>query len=172
MRCWYTRWQMSNALDDAQLGARMDRGHAARCASCQAYGHALAELHHRLSHDAHAAVVPVVARRARRPWRLATPIALGAMGALAAIAIGLGVREDPARPAGPVAVIQPPQRSTQPPIDRSTEPSGPLVRMRGLADRVSQALAKTPLETELDDLIHDSKRGLDAVLATGGLRQP
>jgi hypothetical protein len=47
---------------------------------------------------------------------------------------------------------------------------GTLIRVRRVADSVSQVLANTPLETELDDLIHDGRRGLDAVLATGGLR--
>jgi hypothetical protein len=49
---------------------------------------------------------------------------------------------------------------------------GALVRVRDVADRVSQVLGNTPLETELDALLHDGRRGLDAVLATGGLRRP
>jgi hypothetical protein len=166
MRCWYTRWQLSNALDDGALASRMDRGHAARCLACQAYSRALSGLHGQLSREADAAVAPVATRRHRRPWRLAAPLALGAAGALAAIAIGLGTRDEPAGSDGPVAVVQPPAAEPRP-----GQP-GPLVRVRGLADRVSQALASSPLEVELDDLIHDGRRGLDAVLATGGLRRP
>jgi hypothetical protein len=166
MRCWYTRWQLSNALDDGVLASRMDRGHAARCPSCQAYGRTLTELHARLSREADAAVAPVATGRHRRPWRLAAPLALGAAGALAALALGLGTRDEPAGPDGPIAVVQPPSPEPHP-----GQPT-PLVRVRGLADRVSQALASSPLEIELDDLIHDGRRGLDAVLATGGLRRP
>ena len=55
-------------------------------------------------------------------------------------------------------------------MSSSVQALGTLVRMRRVADSVSQVLANTPLETELDDLIHDGRRGLDAVLATGGLR--
>jgi predicted anti-sigma-YlaC factor YlaD len=157
MRCWYTRWQMSDALDRgelASLASRMARGHAAGCASCQAFGQALAQLHTRLSRDAHEAAVPAPVAR-RSPWRVAGPLAAGA-AAVVAIAVGTGGGHQ-----GPVADLPP-----------SPQAPAALVRMRGLADRVSQAFANTPLDTELANLIHDGKRGLDAVLATGGLRRP
>jgi len=82
--------------------------------------------------------------------------------------------------AGPVAALAaaalvlaigsggPPTQPVPPPMAIQPEPSPGLAR--GLADRVTQAFAKTPLDTELDDLIHDGRRGLDAVLAAGGLR--
>jgi hypothetical protein len=160
MRCWYTRWQMSNALDQGDLASRMGRGHAAHCASCQAFGHALGSLHARLSRGAPAAVVPVsVARRARRPWLLAGPV--GAAAA-AAIAIAVSTGGGPVDPVAPVA-------GAPPPLVHDAEP---LARMLRAADRVSQVFANTPLETELDDLLHDGRRGLDAVLASGGLRRP
>src|SRR5262249_19712224 len=157
MRCWYTRWQMSNALEDGDLAERLTRGHAAGCASCQAYGQALGALHDKLARGAHAATVPVMPVRRARPWLIAAPLAVGA----AAVAIAIGVSAGGS--GGP-----PPSIASAPPI----QISGPLVRVRSLADQVSQALAKTPLDTELDDLIHDGQRGLDAVLATGGLRRP
>jgi hypothetical protein len=47
---------------------------------------------------------------------------------------------------------------------------GSLVIVGGIADRVTQAFATTPLDTELDALVHDTRSGLDAVLAAGGLR--
>src|SRR5262245_34951425 len=79
MRCWYTRWQMSNALDRGDLASRMARGHAARCAACQAFGRALESLDAQLARGAPAAARPVIA--APRRWRLlpvAAPIAVGA----------------------------------------------------------------------------------------------
>jgi len=153
MRCWYTRWQMSNALERGDLAARMGRGHAAGCAACQAYGHALESLHARLSRGAREAAVPVIVRRARWPLLLAGPMAVTAA---AAIVIAIGTRGAPVD-----VVITPPPQIPAP---------EPLARVRHVADQVSQVFANTPLETELDNLIHDGKRGLDAVLATGGLR--
>jgi hypothetical protein len=41
--------------------------------------------------------------------------------------------------------------------------------LRGIAASVSQVFQHSPLESELDNLVDDGKRGLDAVLATGGL---
>jgi hypothetical protein len=158
MRCWYTRWQMSSALDRGDLASRMGRGHAAGCAACQAFGHALEALDARLSRGAPAAPVPVVvtprAPRARWPLLVAGPLA-----AAAAITIVVGTRGTPVGP-----VID--DRGT-PVVVRVDEPLAPVHRV---ADRVSQVFANTPLETELDALIHDGRRGLDAVLATGGLR--
>jgi len=154
MRCWYTRWQMSNALDRGDLASRLGRGHAAGCASCQAFGHALEALHARLFRDAHAAAVPVrVAPRARWPLLVAGPVAVCAA---AAIVVAVGIGGGPSVTVAPLPAFAP----------------DPLVRVRHVADRVSQILGNTPLETELDDLLHDGRRGLDAVLATGGLHRP
>lgn len=153
MRCWYTRWQMSNALDRGELSA-LARGHAARCPACQAFGHALASLHDRLSREADTAPPPPpVARRARSPWWIAGPLAAGS-AAVIAIVVASGTPPEP--PAAPVP---------------SAQVSEALGQIRGLADRVSQAVAttRTPLDTELDNLIRDGKRGLAAVLETGGL---
>lgn len=162
MRCWYTRWQMSNALD---AGARTSgtsgtsgfaRRHAAGCASCQAFGRALGSLHDQLSRDAHTAVAPApVTPRARSPWLLAGPLAAGV-----AIAIVLAVTAGraPPPPPGPGPIAQ----RVPPPVE-------PL-RVTGLADQVTQLLADTPLDAELDNLVSDGRRGLQAVLRTGGLR--
>ncbi|HEX8110430.1 MAG TPA: hypothetical protein VF516_22010, partial [Kofleriaceae bacterium] len=53
----------------------------------------------------------------------------------------------------------------------SVQVSEALGQIRGLADRISHAVTttRTPLDTELDNLIRDGKRGLAAVLETGGL---
>ena len=153
MRCWYTRWQMSNALDGGDLASRVARGHAARCASCQAFARSLGALHDDLARGARAATRPVpLVRRARRPLLVASGLALGGAAALALV---LGTADDPAPiPATtPIAITD------------------PVARVRSAADRFSQALVKTPLDTELEALIQDGKRGLDAVLATSGLRQ-
>jgi hypothetical protein len=155
MRCWYTRWQMSNALERGDLASRMTRGHAARCAGCQAFGAGLASLHDRLSRGAHLAAVPVIARRPRWALRLAAPLA--AVAAAIAITVGVGGGGG----GGPA--------ETEIAVDRSP-PVQPLVRMDRMATRLAQVFERTPLETELDALIHDSRRGLDVILATGGLR--
>ena len=151
MRCWYTRWQISNALDRGELTSRLGRGHAARCASCQAFARSLAQLHDQLSRDAQtAATPPPVVRRARSRWLLAGPLAAGAAAAIAvAVTSGGG-------PPTPVA-------ESPAPIPDA------VLGVRGVVGQVSQMLTTTPLDTELDNLIHDSKRGWDAVLATGGL---
>jgi hypothetical protein len=153
MRCWYSRWQISNALDRGELASRMARGHAAGCASCQAFGRALGSLHADLSRGAHTATRPLpLVRRARRPLFVAGSLAVGAA---AAIAIAISTTDRPVNPApavSPVAI------------------SDPLVRVRGVADRFTQALANTPLDTELDALIQDGRRGFDAILDTTGLR--
>jgi len=161
MRCWYTRWQMSNALDGGDLASRMASGHAARCASCQAFGRALGSLHADLSRGAHTATRPIApAQRARRPLLVAGTLALG--GA-AAIAIALGTAEAPVATTTTTTTAT----ATAPPV----AVSNPVERVRVAADRFSQALVKTPLDTELEALISDSKRGLDAVIATSGLRR-
>lgn len=152
MRCWYTRWQLSSALDRGELSSRMTRGHAGSCASCRAFGDDLAALHARLSRDSHMAVPPrPVVGRARARWLLVGPLAAGA----AAIAIAIGTSR------GPDPRVSPPPAPVP-----STEA---LAGIQGLADRVSQLFVRTPLESELDNLVDDGKRGLDAVLATGGL---
>ena len=154
MRCWYTRWQMSNALDRGELAPLLARGHAARCPACQAFGHALAALDDRLSRDADNAPPPPppVARRARSAWWIAGPLAAGS-AAVIAIVVASGT------PTAPVERVPPAQ------VSRA------LGQIDGLADRVSHAVttARTPLDTELDNLIRDGKRGLAAVLRTGGL---
>lgn len=153
MRCWYTRWQMSNALDRGELAPLLARGHAARCPACQAFGHALAALDDRLSRDAHTAPPPPVARRARSAWWIAGPLAAGS-AAVIAIVVANGT------PSG--------LRADRVPSGQVSEALG---QIGGLADRVSHAVtaARTPLDTELDNLIRDGKRGLAAVLRTGGL---
>lgn len=158
MRCWYTRWQMSNALERGDLSSRMTRGHAARCAACQAFGAQLASLHDQLSSGAHLAVRPVVARRPRWAVRIAAPLA--AVAAAVAIAVGAGTGGGPV-----VAPVAPPVQ-----VERAPVGTDPVVRVDLLATRLSQVLERSPLEAELDALIHDGKRGIDAILATGGLR--
>jgi hypothetical protein len=152
MRCWYTRWQMSNALDRGELAPLLARGHAARCAACQAFGHALVALDDRLSRTAHTAPPPPAARRARSPWWIAGPLAAGSAAVIALVVATGG----PSVSVDPVASVQ---------------MSEALGKIRGLADQVSQAVttSRTPLDTELDNLIRDGERGLAAVLQTGGL---
>lgn len=153
MRCWYTRWQLSDALDRGDLASRMARGHAAHCASCQAFGRGLEALDARLVRGARAAAAPLAA--ARRPrWRLlvAGPVAVGTAAAII-VAVTSGVTPVERVADGPPAGA--PER---------------LVQVRHVADRVSRVLANAPLEGELRDLIHDGKRGLDTVLSLGGLR--
>jgi hypothetical protein len=143
---------MSSALDRGELASHMGRGHVARCASCQAFGHALASLDTRLSREAHLAAVPASgARRTRSPWLLAGPLAAGAA---AAIAIAVGTSGEPDAPV----------------VSESPPTADAPIHVGSVAERISQALATTPLDTELDNLIDDGKRGFRAVLATGGLR--
>jgi hypothetical protein len=158
MRHWYTRYQISNAVDQGTLAARLAHGHAARCPSCQAFARDLQALHARLTDGAAAAPVPVRAVARRPRWvLLAAPLALGAT---AAVAIALGARG-----------AAPPIHDPIGPIVEAPRPAG-VVRVRDVTDRVSALLASTtPLDAELDDLLHDGRRGLDTVLATGGLRR-
>ncbi len=149
MRCTYTRWQMSNALDRGRLA----RGHAARCTACQAFAHRLDALDTQLALGGATAPLPARAPRpARRRLLIAAPLALGAAAAVALVVRG------PA-PVAQVAEAPPPR-----PLVSA------LAGVRQVADRVTQAFADTPLETELDDLIRDGKRGVHAVLSIGGLR--
>jgi hypothetical protein len=161
MRCWYTRWQMSNALDGGDLASRLAHGHAARCASCQSFGRSLDALHADLARGAHTATRPVpLVRSARRPLLVASIVASGlALGGAAALVLAL----DTADPVVPIPA--------ETPVAVAGPLGDPLARVRNAADRFSQALVKTPLDTELEALIEDGKRGLDAVLATSGLRQ-
>jgi hypothetical protein len=87
---------------------------------------------------------------------VAAPLALAAT---AVIALSLGAREPVPPVRDPIAMLPP--------------PPGPVVRVRDVADRVTAVLASTstPLDSELNDLLRDGRRGLDAVLATGGLRR-
>lgn len=159
MRHWYTRYQLSNALDQGTLAARLARGHAARCASCQSFARDLEALHACLAHGAPEAPAPV-GPAARRPrwWIGAAPLALGAA---AAVALSLGSHGAPLPTPAPV-------------VELPSLPAASAVRVRDVADRVSAVLARSssPLDSELDDLLRDGRRGLDAVLASGGLRRP
>jgi hypothetical protein len=151
MRCWYTRWQLSQSLERGDFEARIARGHVARCAACQAHGHALAALHAQLCRGVPRAPVPVAAPRSlHRRLRVAAPLAFGAAAVLVVITAG--------EPVPQVAEQGPPL-----PV------AGAIGGMRGVADQVERALASTPLDTELDALVADGKRGLDAVLSLGGL---
>ena len=169
MRCWYTRWQMSNALDGGDLAARMARGHAAGCAACQAFGRSLGALHADLARTAHTAARPLpLLARARRPLLVAGSLAVGAA---AVVAIALSTTGQPPSPAPATPPVASNDRLHQPlgePLGESLGES--LQRVRGAADRFSQALAKTPLDTELDALIQDGRRGFDALIDTTGLR--
>jgi len=150
MRCWYTRWQMSNALDRGELPARMARGHAARCAACQAFGRALERLDADLARGARRAAAPPIAPPRRRLFPIFAPLAAAAALVTVIVVNGVSPIEHVAdAPAGPAP--------------------GPLIEVRHVADRLSRALTRTPLDTELDNLIRDGKRGLAAVLQTGGL---
>jgi hypothetical protein len=154
MRCWYTRWQMSNALDRGDLASRMTRGHAARCASCQAFGRALESLDAQLAVGARTATAPIIAAPRRlRLLPVAAPLTVG----IAAVVLLV------------VNSVTPVEQVADAP-EAPAMFGGPLIRVRVVADRVTRALANTPLETELNDLIADGKRGLDAVLTLGGLR--
>src|SRR5262249_4326863 len=106
----------------------------------------------RLSRTAHTAPPPPAARRAWSPWWIAGPLAAGSA---AVIAIVVAIGGSPVA-VDPVAAVQ---------------VSEALGKIRGLADEGSQGVttSRTPLDTELDNLIHDGKRGLAAVLQTGGL---
>jgi hypothetical protein len=166
MRCWYTRWQLSNALDGGDLAARMARGHAAGCASCQAFGRSLGTLHADLTRTAHTATRPLPepqGQRERRPLLVAGSLVVGA-AAVIALAISTAERPTPQPTVSPVAITETLGKS----LGRSLDE--PLGRMRGVADRFSEALARTPLDTELDALIKDGRRGFDALIDTTGLR--
>ncbi|HSR98732.1 MAG TPA: hypothetical protein VLM79_16865, partial [Kofleriaceae bacterium] len=163
MRCWYTRWQLSNALDGGDLAARMARGHAAGCASCQAFGRSLGALHADLTRTARTATRPVtLVRGDRRPMVIAGSLAVGAA---AVLVLAVSAARRPAAPpdVSPVAITETLGES----LGRSL--GEPLGRMRGVADRFSEALARTPLDTELDALIKDGRRGFDALIDTTGL---
>lgn len=158
MLCWFTRWRLSTALDRAPGGAPSPRGHLARCAACQAYAARLTTLHAQLTAGAAGAARPPspAPRRARRSWLVAGPLMLAGAAAVAVLGFGLG--DGPLRPT-----------PARPPITPAV-----AVDLRGVADRLVTVVrtARTPLEAELDNLLHDGRRGVDAVLAVGGLRRP
>jgi hypothetical protein len=158
MRHWFARYRISNALDRGALGPLLAGGHVSRCPVCQAYARDLQSLHARLSRGAPSAPAPIVAAARRRRWPLLAGPAF-ALAAAAALALSLSSGSAPTRVA-PVVVAPVP-------------PAPRVVRVRDVADRVSAVLANddTPLDAELHDLIQDGRRGLDAVLATAGLRR-
>jgi len=84
---------------------------------------------------------------------VAGPLAVGAAAAIA-LAVGSGGGSQAPVAGGSSSVRSP----------------DVVIAVRGLAGEVSQLLTTTPLDTELDNLVHDGKRGLTAILATGGLR--
>jgi NADPH:quinone reductase-like Zn-dependent oxidoreductase len=146
MRHWYTRYEISNALDRGTLAAVLARGHAARCAACQAFAARLATQHAQLRAGAAAAPAPAVGR-ARRPVLL-----WGGALALGAAAVVLALPSTPT--VAPVAA------------------PAPVATTRPIAARVSELFttASAPLDAELENLLNDGRRGVDVVLATGGLR--
>ena len=164
MRCWYTRWQLSNALDGGDLAARTARGHAAGCASCQAFARSLGALHADLTRTAHTATRPLSqVRRARRPLLVAGSLAVGAA---AVVALAVTTTERPVAPAPSISPVA--METLGESLGRSL--GEPLGRIRGVADRFSEALANTSLDSELDALIKDGRRGFDALIDTTGLR--
>lgn len=153
MRCWYTQWQLSTALDRGAPAPRFARRHLAACAACQDAARALDALHGRLAAGAASAPRPAPVAAPRR-----RPLLVGgaAAAAFAAVALVVAVRSAPEAP--PVAT----------PV--AFEPAQ-LDAARRVVERVSQALAAASLESELDALVHDGARGLDVILETGGLRK-
>jgi hypothetical protein len=143
MRCWYARWQLSNALDRGELDAAAGRGHAASCAHCQAHVRALRSLHARLLDGAVLAPDHAVPRRRR----LVVPLALAAAAGAAAVAIAVRSPSEP-----PTELVKPTPVA--------------LENVGHLADRVTDAFTaeRTPLDAELDALAADGRRGLDTVL--------
>jgi hypothetical protein len=163
---------MSNALDGGDLAARMARGHAAGCASCQAFGRSLGALDGELSRTAHTATRPLprvrMERRQRRPMLVAGSLAVAAA---AVVALAVSTADRPAAPAPavpPIAINEPRGEPRGEAPGNSFDES--LGRVRVVADRFSRALVKTPLDTELDALIQDGRRGFDALIDTAGLQ--
>jgi hypothetical protein len=153
MRHWYSRYRISNAIDEGTLAALRGGGHVSRCAACQAYARDLEALDGRLARGAGSAPAPAV--RARRPLRIAAPLALAAA---AVVALVVAARRTPV----PVEQVA------------STRPAAmPVLDVRDLAGRVSAlvAMSDAPLDAELRDLIRDGRRGLDTVVARSGLRR-
>lgn len=145
MRCWYARWQLSNALDRGEVAAR---GHVARCAACAAHARALDALDARLRGGAARAPAPrpVSVERPRRWWLVAAPLA----ASLATLVIALSLRAPDPSP---------------PPAAASAAPSQ-LAGARAVAGRVTRALIaeRSPLEVELAALVDEGRRGLDVAL--------
>jgi hypothetical protein len=153
MRHWYTRYRMSNALDRGTLAALLSVGHASRCPDCRAHARVLESLHALLSSGAPSAPRPPLAAARRPRWPLL--VAAPALALAAAVVLSVGSARDP------VVVVAPPAHER------------PAVHLGDVTERVSAMLARseTPLESELQNLVHDGRRGLDAVLATSGLNR-
>jgi hypothetical protein len=83
---------------------------------------------------------------------VAAPLAIAAA---AAIVLAVGRAGHPTEP------VPPPLAFSVPDLPDTVS---------GVAARVSRVVAHTPLDTELENLLHDGRRGLDEVLAAGGLR--
>lgn len=184
MRCWYTRWQISNAIDRGDLEARLARGHAARCAACRTFARSLASLHDRLERELGASggppPVPVVP--APRPrWPLLAGGAAAAAAVIAVIAIARpgfegaesgGTSIGSASAPAPELAPDPPRSArgvTEPGAD--PDPAGPQARWEMTAARVSRAFASTSLEAELRAVLDDGARGVRVVLSSSGLRR-
>ncbi len=151
MRHWYTRYRISSALDEGTLANLVD-GHLSRCSACQAHARDLQSLHARLSLGAPSAPPPALsaASRRRRPLLVAAPLA-------AAFAAAIAFSVGPSTPTPEAPVV----------------PAPYTLDLRDLTQRVSALLATrdVPLDAELENLIHDGRRGLDEVLSRSGLRQ-
>jgi len=144
MRCLYSRWQLSNALDRGELDAAAGTGHAASCARCQAHVRALRALHAQLVDGAALAPEPIAAPRRRL---LVAPLVFA--GAAAAVAVI--VLRSPGDPPRDTVIAM---------------PTPALDNVRRVADRVTTAFTaeRTSLDAELEALAEDGRRGLDAAL--------
>jgi ferric-dicitrate binding protein FerR (iron transport regulator) len=135
MRCWYSRWQLSNALDRGELDHVVARGHAASCARCQGYATSLQALHTRLREGAALAPEPAALAPRRRRMLIAPLVVASA----AAVAVAIAVRSPGDPPTEPVVA------TPAPAIDNA----------RAIASRVTHALTaeRTSLDAELDALV-------------------
>ncbi|HEX4417524.1 MAG TPA: hypothetical protein VH165_06475 [Kofleriaceae bacterium] len=163
MRHWYTRYKISSALDGGDLPAVLARGHASRCTACQGFAARLGAQHALLVQGAGSAPAPRPAGQRRPRLVLGAPLAVGA---ILALAIAVTVLRRPEAPA-PAPLASGDGSATAPP-----EHAPPVaVPVREVTARVSAlfATASDPLDTELHNLLGDGRRGLDTILATGGL---
>jgi hypothetical protein len=145
MRCWYSRWQLSNALDRGELESAVANGHSASCTRCQAYARSLQALHGKLLDGAAFAPEPVAGSR-RRLMLVAPLVLAGAAAAAVALAVG---------PAS-----EPPHESV------ATVPTPAFDNARVIANRVTKAITsdRNPLDAELEAIAADGRRGLNAAL--------